>query len=112
MREAIWVGSFISLILAGWFWQAARNNMRSANARFVTEEETRVAMGYVAWDPSTPGVVRTYLVISSAFAFIMMISASVGAWFAEAPAMAALLAIGAIGSLSNVLWKLLSFRMQ
>ncbi len=49
----IWVVSFISLILAGWFWQAARTNMRSANSRFVTEDETRVAMGYVLWDPST-----------------------------------------------------------
>jgi len=108
----IWVVSFISLILAGWFWQAARTNMRSANSRFVTEDETRVAMGYVLWDPSTSDVARTYLVISSAFAFIMLISASVGVWFAEAPAMAALLAIGATGSLADVLWKWLSFRRR
>lgn len=112
MGVAIWVVSIISLILAGWFWQAARTNMRSANSRFVTDEEARVAMGYVSWDPSTSDVARTYLVISSAFAFIMLISASVGIWFAGAPAMAALLAIGATGSLADVLWKWLAFRRR
>lgn len=112
MGVAIWIVSFISLILAGWFWQAARTNMRSANSRFVTEEESRIAMSYVAWDPSTSDVARTYHVISNAFAFIGLISASIGVWFTEAPAMAALLAIGATGSLADVLWKWLSFRRR
>lgn len=112
MGVAIWVVSFISLILAGWFWQAARTNMRSSNSSFFTEEEARVAMGYMAWDPSTSEVARTYHVISNAFAFIGLISASIGVWFAGAPAMAALLAIGATSGLADVLWKWLWFRRR
>ncbi len=45
MGVAIWVVSIVSLVLAGWFWQAARTNMRSANSRFVTDEEARVCNG-------------------------------------------------------------------
>ncbi len=66
-------------------------------------------MGYVAWDPSASDVARTYLVISSAFAFIMLISASVGVWFAGTyngrPT-----SYRRNCSLADVLWKWLSFR--
>lgn len=78
MVVAVWLVSFASLILAGWFWQAARTNMRSALARFVNEEEARVALGYVAWDPTTSDVARTYLIVSSSFAFIGMIHLRLG----------------------------------
>ncbi|GEN01813.1 hypothetical protein MRA01_63520 [Methylobacterium radiotolerans] len=112
MVVAIWLVSFASLILAGWFWQAARTNMRSALTRFVNEEEARVALGYVAWDPTTTDVARTYLIVSSAFAFIGMISSALGLWLAGASVMAALLMMGSTVGFADVLWKWLSFKRR